>query len=161
MPPRPYDQNCSIARALEVLGERWTLLIMRDVLLGSRHFNELKRSLGVAPNILSDRLDSLVSNGLLERRDDRSRADSIAYVPTRRGVDVNKTLVALMDWGDEHRATTAGPPRAVVHTVCGHDTSSIEICDHCGEPVDPRDVASRPGPGATPEQRAQGLLPPR
>ena len=82
VPHRPYDaQNCSIARALEVVGERWSLLVMRDVLLGARHFAEIRRSLGVAPNILSDRLATLVEHGLLERRGagvrpDRARAST-------------------------------------------------------------------------------------
>lgn len=141
MPHRPYDaQNCSIARALEVVGERWSLLVMRDVLLGSRHFAEIRRSLGVAPNILSDRLATLVEHGLLERRGQE-------YVPTPKGIDLNPVMVALMTWGDAYEAP-AGPPRVVVHKACGHDAHPALTCTHCGEAMAPRDTFVRPGPGA-------------
>ncbi len=145
MPHRPYDaENCSIARALAVVGERWSLLVMREVLLGARHFAEIRRSLGVAPNILSDRLATLVAHGLLERR-----AETQEYVPTAKGIDLNPVLVALMAWGDAHEAP-AGPPRVVVHRACEHDAHPELTCAHCGEPMAPRDIAVRPGPGAAP-----------
>jgi DNA-binding HxlR family transcriptional regulator len=141
VPHRPYDaQNCSIARALAVVGERWSLLVMRDVLLGARHFADIKRSLGVAPNILSDRLATLVEHGLLERRGQE-------YVPTRKGIDLNPVMVALMSWGDAHAAPGA-PPRVVVHKACGHDAHPELTCTHCGEAMTPRDTFVRPGPGA-------------
>jgi DNA-binding HxlR family transcriptional regulator len=141
VPHRPYDaQNCSIAHALAVVGERWSLLVMRDVLLGARHFADLKRSLGVAPNILSDRLATLVGHGLLERRGQE-------YVPTAKGIDLNPVLVTLMAWGDRH-AAPGGPPRIVVHRSCGHDAHPELTCTHCGEAIGPRETAVRPGPGA-------------
>lgn len=153
VPYRPYEQNCSIAGALEVLGERWTLLVLREVLLGRRRFTDLKRNVGVAPNILSDRLDTLVHHGLLER-------DGEEYVPTRKGVDVNPVLMALMGWGDKH-AAPGGAPRVVVHTACGHDAKPRMHCSHCGDAIRPRDVQVRPGPGADAQQRADGVLPAR
>jgi DNA-binding HxlR family transcriptional regulator len=141
VPHRPYDaQNCSIASALAVVGERWSLLVMRDVLLGRRRFSSIKRSLGVAPNILSDRLATLVEHGLLERRGQE-------YVPTPKGIDLNPVMVALMTWGDTHAAPGA-PPRVVVHKVCGHDAHPELTCAHCGEAMAPRDTFVRPGPGA-------------
>ena len=86
MPYRPFsEQNCSIAAALAIVGERWTLLVMRDVLFGRRRFSDIKRSLGVAPNILSDRLAQLVEHGLLERRAISDHSDSHEYVPTPKG----------------------------------------------------------------------------
>ena len=89
MPYRPFsEQNCSIASALAVVGERWSLLVMRDVLLGRRRFAEIKRSLGVAPNILSDRLAQLVEHGLLERTPISEGSDSYEYVPTAKGRDI-------------------------------------------------------------------------
>ena len=94
MPYRPFEnQNCSIARALEVIGERWTLLVLREVLLGRRRFEEIRRNTGVATNILSDRLRTLVEHEVLERRED---GDATEYVPTRRAVDAGPVLVALM-----------------------------------------------------------------
>ncbi len=151
MPHRPFDgQNCSIAGALSLLGERWTLLVMREVLLGRRHFAEIKRQTGVAPNILSDRLQTLVDHGLLERRGQE-------YWPTRKGVDVNPVLVALMQWGD--RYVSEKPPRVLVHAACGHDASPSLRCAHCDEEIAPRELRVRPGPGADERQRADPLLP--
>jgi DNA-binding HxlR family transcriptional regulator len=162
MPYRPFpDQHCSIAAALEVLGERWTLLVMREVLLGRRRFGEIRRHVGVAPNILSDRLQTLVEHGLLERRPLDGEADGHEYALTRKGADVSPVLVALLQWGDRHATPGGGPPRVLVHTACGHDADPRLHCSHCGEPVAPRDLKTRPGPGATAEQRAETLLPAR
>jgi DNA-binding HxlR family transcriptional regulator len=159
MPYRPFtEQNCSIARALELVGERWTLLVMRDVLMGRRRFAEIKRSLGVAPNILSDRLQQLVEHGLLERRPIEGHAESHEYVPTPKGRDVSPILTSLLQWGDAY-AAPAGPPRVQVHIACGHDAHPQLHCSHCGEVVERGQMQSRPGPGATPEQRAEGVLP--
>jgi DNA-binding HxlR family transcriptional regulator len=160
MPQRPFsDENCSIARALEIVGERWSLLVMREVLLGSRRFADIKRSLGVAPNILSDRLATLVEHGVLERRRYSERPEAFEYVPTHKGVDLNPVLVALLQWGDEHAAAPAGPPRVLVHGACGHDADPVLRCGHCDERLDPRTVKVRPGPGANERQRAAPLLP--
>ncbi|HEV2814935.1 MAG TPA: helix-turn-helix domain-containing protein [Solirubrobacteraceae bacterium] len=153
MPHRPFDgQNCSIAGALAVVGERWTLLVMREALLGRRRFADIKRNTGIAPNILSDRLQTLVEHGLLERR-------GTDYVPTQKGLDVNPVLVALMQWGDEYVAEE--PPRVLVHAVCGHDAQPSLRCSHCDEEISARSLRVRPGPGATAEQRAEPLLPGR
>lgn len=160
MPYRPFpDQHCSIAAALEILGERWTLLVMREVLLGRRRFGDIRRHVGVAPNILSDRLQTLVEHGLLQRRPIEGEPDAHEYVPTRKGVDANPVLVALLQWGDRHATPAGGPPRVFVHTACGHDAHPRLHCSHCGEPVTPRDLKVRPGVGATPEQAAEKLLP--
>jgi DNA-binding HxlR family transcriptional regulator len=159
VPYRPFeDQNCSIARALAIVGERWTLLVMREVLLGRRRFADIKRNTGIAPNILSDRLATLVEHGLLEKRLYSEHPESYEYVPTPKGVDVNPVLVALMAWGDAHAAPD-GPPRVVVHTACGHDAHPRLHCSHCGEPMEPREMKVRPGPGADEVQRAEPLLP--
>ena len=159
MPHRPYaDQNCSIARALEVVGERWTLLILREVLLGRRHFGEIRRNTGVAPNILSDRLATLVEHGLLRREPAGDRGDAFEYRLTRKGADLNPVLLALMEWGDHH-AAPGGPPRVAVHTPCGHDARPELRCGHCGDVIEPGTLKVRPGPGANERQRADSLLP--
>ena len=153
MPHRPFEgQNCSIAGALALLGERWTLLVMREVLLGRRRFADIKRNTGVAPNILSDRLQTLVEHGLLEHRDNE-------YAPTQKGLDVNPVLVALMQWGDRHVYGEEGAPRVLVHAACGHDADPSLRCAHCDEAIDPRELRVRPGPGADEAQRAEPLLP--
>ena len=153
MPHRPFEgQNCSIAGALALLGERWTLLVMREVLLGRRRFAEIKRHTGVAPNILSDRLETLVEHGLL-------RKEGAEYVPTRKGVDVNPVLVALLQWGDKH--VNDEPPRVLVHAACGHDADPALHCAHCGEQIEARELRVRPGPGADVEQRRHAVLPER
>ena len=159
MPYRPFsEQNCSIASALAIVGERWSLLVMRDVLLGRRRFAEIKRSLGVAPNILSDRLAQLVEHGLLERTPINEGSDSYEYVPTAKGRDISPVLTTLLEWGDKH-AAPAGPPRVQVHVTCGHDAHPQLHCSHCGEVIERGQLVSRPGPGATAEQRAEGVLP--
>src|ERR1700722_16478366 len=108
MPYRPFThQNCSVAGALSIVGERWTLLIMRDVLLGRRRFADIKRSIGVASNILTDRLEMLVEHGLLRRKLYSEHPESYEYVPTRKGVELNPVIVALMQWGDRYAAPAA------------------------------------------------------
>ena len=154
MPYRSFDgQNCSIARALEVLGERWTLLILREVLLGRRRFEEIRRNTGVATNILTDRLATLVEHDVLERRGDD-------YVPTRKAIDASPVLVALLQWGDAHAAPD-GPPRVLVHARCGHDAHPALQCTHCEQEIGAGELRVRPGSGANERQRGEPLLPQR
>jgi DNA-binding HxlR family transcriptional regulator len=156
VPYRRFDgQNCSIARALEVVGERWTLLILREVLLGRRRFEEIRRNTGVATNILSDRLRTLVEHDVLEKRE---TVDGAEYVPTRKAVDVNPVLVALLQWGDAH-AAPHGPPRVLVHARCGHDAEPALHCSHCEQEIGPGELRVRPGEGADERQRGAPLLP--
>ena len=107
---RDYEgQNCSIARALEVVGERWTLLIIRDVFLGRRRFDELQESLGIARNVLTDRLNRLVEQRILERVPYSERPKRYEYRLTAKGLELNVALTALRQWGDKH--LSAKPPR--------------------------------------------------
>jgi DNA-binding HxlR family transcriptional regulator len=160
VPYRPFtDQNCSIAGALEIVGDRWTPLIMREILFGRRRFAEIKRNTGVAPNILSDRLQMLVEHGLLRRKLYTERPESYEYVPTRKGVDLNQVMIALLQWGDRYAAPAAGPPRVPVHVACGHDAEPELHCGHCGERIENTELKVRPGPGATADQVAEGVLP--
>jgi DNA-binding HxlR family transcriptional regulator len=100
MLPRTYDgQACSIARALEVVGERWTLLLLRDALMGARHFEDFRISLGIAANVLSTRLDHLVDAGLLRREPYCERPLRVEYVPTERAEELRPVLSALRSWG--------------------------------------------------------------
>jgi DNA-binding HxlR family transcriptional regulator len=160
VPYRPFeDQNCSIAAALAVIGERWTLLVLREVLLGRRRFQDIRRNTGVAPNILSDRLQTLVDHGVLERRLYSEHPESYEYVPTARARDAVPVLVALMQWGDRHVTGPDRAPRVFVHATCGHDADPELHCGHCGEAIAPGALRVRPGPGASEGQRAEPVLP--
>ena len=144
-----YDgQNCSAARALEVIGERWSLLIMRDVLFkGITRFADLQRSQGVARSVLTARLDRFVAEGLLERR---PAGDSKyqEYVPTAKGLALRPVIIALMQWGDRWVAP-AGPPIVFRHADCGGELEQRLACQRCGEDVAFDAVSPEAGPGAT------------
>src|SRR3982750_1007871 len=108
---RTYEnQVCSIARALEIVGERWTILIVRDAFLGVRRFDDFQRSLGIARNVLADRPDRLVGAGIFERRRYQDRPPRYEYRLTERGHDLHPVIFSLMKWGDKHAAPN-GPPR--------------------------------------------------
>lgn len=141
------DQVCSVARALEVVGERWTLLIVRDALLGLRRFDEFQRSLGVAPNILSKRLERLCEEGLLERRVYAERPPRHEYVLTDKGRDLGTVVIMLMKWGDRHYSEPAGPPRLTLHRDCGGRVDERLLCERCGGRVDVPELEIAPGPG--------------
>jgi len=147
---RTYDQQvCSLARALEVVGERWTLLIVRDALLGLTRFEQFSDSLGLARTVLTDRLGRLVDAGVLERVRYQRRPDRFEYRLTERGRGLGIPVLALMQWGDAHLAGPAGPPRLARHASCSGDVLVGAICRHCGQPVH-HDVDLVPGPGSPP-----------
>jgi DNA-binding HxlR family transcriptional regulator len=152
MLPRTYDdQNCSVARALEVLGDRWTLLVIRDAFLGVRRFDDFQRRLGVARNVLSDRLQRLTDEGLLERHRYQERPERFEYRLSEKGIDLWPAIVTLMKWGDRYYAPPAGPPRVVRHRDCGGEVTLNLTCGACGATLTARDVYSEPGPGAPAE----------
>jgi DNA-binding HxlR family transcriptional regulator len=148
---RTYDdQDCSLARALEVIGERWTLLIVRDALLGLRRFEEFHDSLAVARNVLSARLARLVEYGVLERVRYQERPDRFEYRLTARGVDLAPAVIALMQWGDRHFAPPQGPPRLIDHTGCGAPLEAGLTCPACARAVGPAEVSPRLNPAYSP-----------
>lgn len=137
---------CSVARTLEIMGERWTMLVLREAFLGTRRFDAFQRNTGCARNILSDRLQKLVANEILERRQYSEHPPRFEYRLTKRGIDLYPAIIALMRWGDEH---LVGAPAIVLeHATCGHDTTPELVCAHCREVIDPREMRARPGPGA-------------
>src|SRR5262245_24776733 len=149
---RTYDdQVCSIARALEVLGERWTLLIVRDCLLGLQRFDELQQSTGIARNVLTDRLGRLVDAGVLRRVPYQDRPTRYGYQLTEMGNELAVPLVALMHWGDRHLAGPAGPPRLTRHRDCGGALRAELTCQDCGKPVPPSELEVLPGPALSTE----------
>lgn len=147
------EKNCSVAQPLAFLGERWALLVLRDVSIGRRRFDEIQDSLGVASNVLAQRLGSLVEEGILERRRYSEHPDRFEYVETQKGRDLLPILLAFLRWGDTYTAGPSGPPLETVHTECGHAFRMVPTCSHCGGEVSRDNVRARVGPGATEEQR--------
>jgi DNA-binding HxlR family transcriptional regulator len=143
-------QTCSIAAALEVVGERWSLLIVRDILLGLRRFDELQADLHIARNVLHTRLTRLTQEGIIERRPYQERPPRYEYRLTDKGLDLWPTIVSLMRWGDAYAAPDGGPPVLLEHRGCGGAVDDHRICLACGAPLSARDVRALPGPGASP-----------
>jgi DNA-binding HxlR family transcriptional regulator len=144
------DQDCSAARTLEFVGERWTLLVIRDVFAGHRRFDQIQEDLGIARNVLADRLQRLVDEGILERRAYSENPPRHEYFLTEKGIDLWPILISMMRWGDRHGDWPQGPPLVVRHKQCGGVMDDHFICKRCGERLGPRDVRAVPGPGATP-----------
>jgi DNA-binding HxlR family transcriptional regulator len=142
------DQVCSIARSLEVVGERWSLLILRDAVLGLERFEDFQESLGIASNVLTNRLKLLSDEGVLERLPDEQRPGRPKYVLTDKGRELAPALIVLMKWGDRHYPTPGGPPRLTLHAGCGGNIGPDFRCDRCGERAGAGDIELPPGPGA-------------
>ena len=148
-----YGQACPVARTLEIVGERWTLLITRDLLRGPQRFQDLQKSLpGIAPNILSERLKVMEEHGLIERRFYSEHPPRAEYLLTPKGQELGHVVGALAVWGSRH----VYPRAALVHRECGEAVRSGYYCPKCGERVrgdavkvaDKRDPKPRPAPAA-------------
>jgi DNA-binding HxlR family transcriptional regulator len=143
------DMTCSIARTLEVAGEWWSPLILRDVHLGITRFDELQRDLGISRKVLTARLEQLVEQGVLERRaysQHRLRHD---YLLTEKGRELVDVLLAMVAWGDRWTAGERGPPVLLRHRRCGQLTHAEIRCAQCGEPLHAEEVEVQPGPGGS------------
>jgi DNA-binding HxlR family transcriptional regulator len=133
--------DCSVARAMEVVGERWTFLVLREAFSGVRRFEDMQRDLGIARNVLADRLGRLVEHGVLVRRPYQDRPLRHEYRLTPMGLDLYPALVGLLQWGD--RWLSERSPLELVHRECGHATTLQLCCAACGEPVGARDMQGR------------------
>jgi DNA-binding HxlR family transcriptional regulator len=135
---KDYGLPCPIAKTLEIVGDRWTLLIVRDLLaMGPRKYAELAESLkGIAPNILADRLKTLEEHGIVEREFYSEHPPRAHYKLTKKGGDLNTVMLALVQWGNRHVYDGV----SIVHEACGHDVTLAVMCDHCGERVRARDT---------------------
>jgi DNA-binding HxlR family transcriptional regulator len=143
-------ENCSIARTLQVAGERWSLLILREVFYGSRRFEQMQERIGVARSLLASRLATLVEHGILDRETyqepgQRARQE---YRLTAKGQELFPILVALLDWGDRHVADPEGPAMLLSHRDCGAPVHADLRCDAGHDHLSNREVTATPGPGA-------------
>jgi DNA-binding HxlR family transcriptional regulator len=143
-------QNCSIARTLELVGERWTILVLRDIFLGLHRFDQLQSNLGVARNVLTARLDRLVGEGILEKIPYQERPLRHEYRLTSKGLDLWPVIVELLRWGDRHAAPDGGPPIVLLHKGCGGELGEHRVCSRCGQSLEVRDVRAERGPCALP-----------
>lgn len=141
-------EACSLARSLAVIGDRWTLLVLREAFFKVRRFEEFQNRLGIARRVLTARLRHLVEEGVLEKRLYQTNPERFEYRLTQKGLDLYPTILTLVHWGDAHYAGRKGPPIVHKHLACGCDFTSVLACSACGETVDPRAVEPRPGPGA-------------
>ncbi len=138
--------TCSVARTLSVVGDRWTMLIIRDAFLGIRRFDDWRDDLGMTPHRLSDRLRKLVRAGILRRIEYQKRPRRFEYRLTEKGIDLYPLLVAMITWGDHWMAGAAGAPVELFHRRCGHAINPKLICPRCSETIVPREMSARPGP---------------
>jgi DNA-binding HxlR family transcriptional regulator len=149
--PRAYEgQSCPLARSLEIVGERWTLLILRDLFFGVRRFGELQRRLDIPRAVLSARLATLVESGLVERRPYRPGRDELLL--TARARELWPVVYELMQWGERHLVDD-GPLRLFSHAKCGTTLTRDGHCPECNVEPEPGDVETRPGPGVPPVLR--------
>lgn len=142
------DMNCSVAATVDVIGEWWTPMILRDSMLGVTRFEDFQRRLGIARNVLATRLDRLVAEGILERQvydEGRDRAD---YVLTDKGRDLWPVINALRQWGDRWVHGPGNEPIVIEHVGCADHVEVVLTCSECGERLDRSKVRAHPGPGA-------------
>jgi DNA-binding HxlR family transcriptional regulator len=146
-----YDSaSCSVARSVEVLGDRWTMLVLRDVFNGVRRFDDLNRHLGIARDVLTKRLAALVEEGILVRvpYQEPGRRTRYEYRLTQAGLDLRPVLIALIEWGDRYRSDGCGPPLSLTHDRCGEEVRVRVECA-AGHEIQARTrLRLNPGPGA-------------
>jgi len=143
------DWNCSVARTLEVLGDGWTMLILRDAFLGTRRFADFEAALGISKNILTKRLQHLVDHGVMEKVDAGVHGTRFEYLLTRKGKDLLTVVTALRQWGDRWEFGPGNEPILVVDQATGDPIEPVRIRRVDGTPVPSRDLGVRPGPGAS------------
>ncbi|HEX8442793.1 MAG TPA: helix-turn-helix domain-containing protein [Allosphingosinicella sp.] len=137
------SENCSLARALSVIGDRWTLLILREAFLKVRRFDDFQSRLGIARRVLAERLAGLVADGIFAKTGYQERPARFEYRLTQKGLDLYPAILALVHWGDAYCAGTQGPPVVHRHKACGRDFRSVLACSECGEALEARGVDAR------------------
>ncbi len=148
-------ESCSVARTISVIGDRWTLMILRDCFTRVRRFEAFQASLGITRHLLADRLRKLVEEGVLRKEAYQDRPRRYEYRLTPKGLELHPLMMALVHWGDTHMASRRGRPLLHRHKQCGHVFDPVLTCSVCGEAVGARDVEVLPGPGAAVSARAR------
>lgn len=151
------QEPCSLARTLAVVGDRWTLLVLRDCFLGIRRFDEFEKRLGITRHVLADRLKKLVSHGVLTKAPYQQRPRREEYRLSEKGLELHPVIMSLVSWGDRHMADERGSPVVHIHKSCGQQMRPITVCSECGEAVGARDIRVEIGSGW--KDSAQALLP--
>jgi DNA-binding HxlR family transcriptional regulator len=150
----PYDHDptgtSSIGRTLDLIGDRWTMLVLRDAFRGIRRFDDFRRDLGIARPILSDRLRKLVDAGVMDKSLYSDHPPRYEYRLTAIGVELSPALVALMRWGDKHLSGPDHRPTILIHDQCGTELQQGFWCRSCDRTFGPAEIGSQPGPGAAP-----------
>jgi len=150
------DMSCSIARTLEQVGDWWTLLIVREAFWGTRRFGEFEANLGIAPNVLTQRLHHLVSHGILEVTATTDNGRALDYRLSDKGRDLLPVIVALAQWGDQHAPAPDGPPVRIVERRNGREVAPLALRSSVtGRALGPKDVTVTEGPGAGPAEQAR------
>lgn len=139
-----HREPCSLARTLAIIGDRWTLLIIRDCFLGVRRFEGFEASLQITRHVLSDRLRKLVEAGVLARVPYQERPKREEYRLTEMGLDLYPVVLTMLQWGDKHLADEDGPPIQRVHKTCGQVTTGELVCSACGDPLEARQIRILP-----------------
>jgi DNA-binding HxlR family transcriptional regulator len=137
------DQNCSAARTIAVIGDRWTLMLLRDLFLGIRRFDDFERRLRISRSIIAERLKRLVDEGVLRREEYQQNPVRHEYRLTDKGLALHPVVMAIVHWGDTFYAGDAGPPLIHRHKACGCDFAPVLTCSECGDAVGARDVEVR------------------
>jgi len=153
------EMKCSVARALSVIGDRWTLLIVRDSFLGLRRFEDFQRDLRMTRHRLAARLRKLVDAGILERVQYHDRPRRFEYRLTEKGLDLYPVVVALLRWGDRWMADSDGPPIELLHRNCGRHVMPVLTCPACNQEVNARTMSARLGPGSKKRAERPGYVP--
>ncbi|MDQ0956589.1 DNA-binding HxlR family transcriptional regulator [Streptomyces sp. B4I13] len=143
-------ENCTVHRTLDLVGEKWSLLLIRDAMNGVRRFDDFRRHVGLSEAVLADRLRKLVAAGILETvaYREQGRRTRHEYRLTRKGWDLWPTMIALKQWGDRYTADPEGPPLEVRHADCGEPLRAVVVCAEDHGPLNPREALTRPGPSA-------------
>ncbi|MDI2125908.1 winged helix-turn-helix transcriptional regulator [Yinghuangia seranimata] len=140
------DVPCSVAQFLEVAGEWWTMLVIRDAFLGVTRFDDFQTRLGISRNVLTQRLEHLVGHGVFERVAYQENPPRYDYRLTDKGRAMWTVVNAMRQWGDDWAAPD-GPPVVATHKACGHQVNAVTVCDHCGERLGPHTMTVSAGPG--------------
>lgn len=146
----PWGRRCSVARTLSVISDPWTFIVLREAYFGVRRFEDFQRRLGIARNVLTNRLRQLVDQGIFVRRQYQVRPTRSEYRLSEKGADLYPVFVEMMGWGDRWMAGDEGPPLLLYHRDCGHHIEPQMACAHCGEVITAHAVNYKDGPGAGP-----------